>query len=86
MLSPIDNNGEWLAHHSKRQARRSCNPRAHKRSHCGIRHFHQKHVKRRANADGEGILSARLNKNVVPYGTFTMSVLGKGQQSFVRKY
>jgi hypothetical protein len=25
-----------------------------------------------------------LNRNVVPYGTFTMSVFNKGQQSFVR--
>ena len=38
----------------------------------------------RANADGKGVLSAKLNKNVVPYRMFTTSVFDKGQQSFVR--
>ena len=45
---------------------------------CQIISFHG------ANADGADILKAKFNKNVVPYGTFTTSVLGKGQQSFVQ--
>jgi hypothetical protein len=46
---------------------------------CQIISFHG------ANAPGEGILKAKLNKNVVPYRTLTTSEFDEGQQSFVRK-
>ena len=43
------------------------------------------HVSNADAAEKNGV-NQKLNKKVVPYGTFTTSVLGKGQQCFVRKY
>ena len=76
---------ERLPHHSKRQACGSCDPRPHQRSHHGLRNIYREYARRRSNAHGEGILTAKLNKKVVPYVTHPTSVFDKGQQSFVRK-
>ena len=84
LLSLLEHTPERQPHHSKRQARRRGDTRAYQWSHHGIRHFHWEYAQHRANADGEGVLNAKLNKNVVPYRTFTTSVFDKGQQSFVQ--
>jgi hypothetical protein len=39
-----------------------------------------------ATAGAKGVITAKFNKNVVPYRTFTTSVFDKGQQSFARFY
>ena len=48
--------------------------------HRRLRHIHREHVKCGSNAHGEGILTAKLNKKVVPYVTPQRSALCKGQQ------
>ena len=48
----------------KRQARRSGYARDDKRSHHGIWNFHRKYAKRGRNADGKGVLNAKLNKKL----------------------
>ena len=84
LLSLLDHTRVGLADHPERQARRCCDACYGGKSDGRLRHIHREYVKCRTNADGEGVLKAKLNKKVVPYRIFTTSVFDKGQQSFVR--
>ena len=66
---------ERLADHSGRQADRSCDARYDKRSHGGMWNIYRKYAQRGASAHGEGIVKAKLNKNVVLTVTHSYLVL-----------
>ena len=52
------------SHHTRRQARRSCNPCFSSKSHRGLWDFYREYARRRANATGMGIVTQNSIKRL----------------------